>query len=97
VTIGGLVPSLTYGVAVATNTEFGTGTFSDAITVGRKFVDSNLLNVKNFIAVSEYSRFQLFFTGAIDCQQWVVSCLVFVTRLFTLCFKESPFFHSSTM
>ena len=38
VTIDGLVPSLTYGVAVAINTEFGTGTFSDDIIVGCKFV-----------------------------------------------------------
>jgi hypothetical protein len=55
-TIDGLHPSFTYNVAVAVNTIIGRGNFSDEITVG----------------LSENSLFQLFFSGAIDCQKWIV-------------------------
>ena len=79
-TINGLVPTQMYGVAVAINTEFGTGTFSDPIIVGCKLeydiLASALPMCNIFYTVSESSLFQLFFTGAIECQQWIVSCLL---------------------
>ena len=77
VTIGGLVPSLTYGVAVATNTEFGTGTFSDVITVGRKFVDSNLLNVKNFFCSVRVQPLSivLYWSNRLSAMDCKLSCI----------------------
>lgn len=78
-TIDGLVPTQMYGVSVAINTEFGTGAFSDPIIVGCKLEYNTLaiaLPMCNIsYTVSESSLFQLFFTGAIECQQWIVSCL----------------------
>jgi hypothetical protein len=55
-TITELHPTFTYSLALAANTIAGRGNFSDEITVG----------------LSENSLFQIFFSGAIDCQEWVL-------------------------
>jgi receptor-type tyrosine-protein phosphatase Q len=55
-TIDDLYPTFAYNVSVAANTAAGTGNFSEDI----------------FVGLSENSLFQLFFNGAIDCQEWIL-------------------------
>ena len=45
ITISGLVPILAYGVAVAANTAYGTGSFSDLVTVGCKYTTMAIIYV----------------------------------------------------
>ena len=77
--ISGLDPVSSYAVSVAANSEAGLGTFSNETTAGCKFlyimklVVHTIIKLYYIFVVSENSLFQIFFFGAINCQQWVVS------------------------
>ena len=80
-TIDGLDPALTYSVSVAASSASGTGQFSEEISVGCKYASTHcyysICGLYLCNTVSENSLFQLFLSGEIDCQEWVVSSFIY--------------------
>lgn len=74
-----LNPFLSYSVSVAATNAAGMGDYSSEVTVEGKISLHVLILIKYTISAvleSRFEFFQIFFSGSINCKEWIVSLYV---------------------